>query len=293
MSKLQKFNHVLFALISIPLLILAVGLCIMFLSETVFNSRDNTYIQEYQGSVSQDIAKKNADKGMQTQYISYADPFILSATNGEYVIPVEAINFDKPVKHHDRFGFYELSVDEIVFEESSSEPVAVSEEKRPEGKKEKKSPRTNYSESLRKYTNYFSNLLYNNDENKVTKTLFDTRFTGWNLTFIRVENKRYLAFQGAESDTDKDGFINDNDIGSLYIYDLQKDSLKVISLPDLNIGNFYLAKNTSFLFLKVIDPNRPKERKNEVFIYRYDMLTGKLEDAVPDREKAKHEKLVK
>lgn len=288
MSKLQKFNNVLFALISIPLLILAVGLCIIFLNDTVFNSHDNTYIQEYQGSVSQDVAQKNADKGLQTQYISYADPFILSATNGEYVIPVEAINFEKPIKHHDRFGFFEQSVEEVVFKESSSGPMDFSEEK-----KEKKSPRTNYSESIRKYTNYFSNLLYNNDENKVTKTLFDTRFTGWNLTFIRVKNERYLAFQGAESDTDKDGFINDNDIGSLYIYDLQKGSLKVITLPNLNIGNFYLAKNTSFLFLKVIDPNRPKERKNEVFIYRYDMLTGKLEDAVPAKEKALHEQLIR
>lgn len=288
MSKLQKFNNVLFTLIGIPALILLVLAAIDILSDT-FGSKNYGY-DVVNGSISAETAKKNADKGFQSQYISYEPPFILSATNGEYVIPAVARNIEKPEKRVNRYGFFESSVNEVVFDSDEAAVATAVEETNENAKK----PRVKYSESsIYNSGYYFFNLLYNNDEKKIEKSLFDTRFSGWHLTYIRVKNRHFLTFLGTEKDSNNDGLLNDEDICSLYIYDLDQNTMKTVDIPDLKIEGFFLPDNSSYIFLQVKDPNRPKAYKQEVFFYRYDMLTGELRDAVPAKEKAIHEKLIK
>lgn len=118
------------------------------------------------------------------------------------------------------------------------------------------------------------------------------RFSGWELNYFCLGKKRFLTFLGTENDNNNDGFLNKEDEGDFYIYDLDLDTLKIVSIPDKKILTYNFLKNTSIVFFDVVDKNRPQTRKNEQFIYRYDLNTGNLKDIIPDEEKKKHLKFI-
>jgi hypothetical protein len=68
--------------------------------------------------------------------------------------------------------------------------------------------------------------------------------------------------------------------------------MKVINIPNMEISTYFLMKNNPILILAVKDINRPESHKNETFIYRYNINTGKLDDIIPDEEKKQHLKLI-
>lgn len=292
MSKLQKYNRIVFAIISIPTLFLMFGLAYMFASEVLFPTKSE--YDRNNGSISKEVAEKNNRKKENTQYISYKDIIVLNPEKMEFVVPVVARTMEKPERRFDRFGFYEASVDEVVFDEDSPSELATAmsleEKKEDTPVKRVRKPDTAFLKSY--YTEQFVNLVYENDAGKIHKSIMDKRFTGWNLSIIRNGKKRYLAFIGTENDTNKDGYLNQDDNGDLYLYDIDADSMKVVALPNMEIEYFYMIKNTPILIFAVKDRNRPETHKNETFIYRYDLNTGKLEDIIPDAEKEMHRKQI-
>jgi len=296
MTKLQKYNRVIFAIISIPTLIAMLGLTFLIIRE-VFPKKYRDY-DENKGVISKVEAAKNIEKQEYNQYISYNSMFVLNPEQQEFVVPVVARTMEKKERYTESFRFMnEAVVDEIVFDEA--EPATLSASMGSDGSSQnkpikpiraKRMPDTTTLKRL--YTEQFVNLVYENGVNKIHRSIIDERFTGWNLNYIRNGKKRYLAFFGTKVDSNNDGYLNIDDHGDFYLYDIDSNTTQIIKIPDMEIENYFLMKNNPILIFEVKDKNRPESHKNEQFIYRYNINTGKLEDIIPDEEKKLHLKLI-
>lgn len=295
MTKLQKYNQIILAIISIPALFLITMGTITLLGD-FFHSYDSDY-DENKGVVSQDKAQKNIEKKEYTQYISYNSMFMLNPEKEEYVVPVIAKTMDKPLRRH-KFNFNESTVDEVVFEESDSEDLTAtmtlaSTTLNNESANSKKiAPKPDTTSLKIFYTEQFVNLVYENGAAKIHKTLINERFTGWDLNYIRIGKKRFLAYLGATEDTNNDGYLNNMDRPNFYLHNLDAGTTTIVQIPNMEIEDYHLMKNTAILFFDVKDIRSPKSHKNEKFIYRYDINTGDLKDIIPNEEKALHLRLI-
>ena len=283
MSKLQKYNRIIFAVISIPTLIAMAGIAFLIICEVLPKSHPE--FDQNKGVISKTEAEKNASKEEYNQYISYDHMFVLNSEQQEFVIPVTARTMEKKERWTERYRMKEVSVAEVVFDNSDNNSFSTSGEKQPE-----KKPDTTYLAAF--YNNYFVNLVYENAARKIHRTLIKERFTGWELNYIRIGSKRYLAFIGTSTDSNDDGYLNDLDNGRFYLYDIDADDMKEVIIPNMEILHYHLMKNTSYLIFDVKDTKRPESHKNEQFMYRYDINTGKYEDVIPEEEKKLHLKLI-
>ena len=296
MSKLQKYNRIAFAVISVPVFLLACLAVFFAICELLPESYPE--YDENKGVFSKYEAQKNASKNEYSQYISYNSMFVLNPGLQEFVIPVVARTMEKPERWTERFRFSEeAGVNEVVFEESEPETLSAtmgakgSSESNPvKPIKPKRMPDTTTLKRL--YTEQFVNLVYENGLSKVHRSIINERFTGWDLNYIRNGKKRYLAFFGTNVDNNEDGYLNKDDQGDFYLYDIDSNTIQIVKIPDMEIEDYFLMKNNPILIFEVMDKNRPKSHKNETFIYRYNLNTGVLEDIIPEEEKKLHLKLI-
>ena len=296
MSKLQKYNRIAFAVISVPVFLLACLAVFFVICELLPKSYPE--YDENKGVFSKYEAQKNASKNEYSQYISYNSMFVLNPGQQEFVIPVVARTMEKPERWTERFRFSEeAGVNEVVFEESEPETLSAtmgakgSSESNPvKPIKPKRMPDTTTLKRL--YTEQFVNLVYENGLSKVHRSIINERFTGWDLNYIRNGKKRYLAFFGTNVDNNEDGYLNKDDQGDFYLYDIDSNTTQIVKIPDMEIEDYFLMKNNPILIFEVMDKNRPKSHKNETFIYRYNLNTGVLEDIIPEEEKKLHLKLI-
>lgn len=294
MTKLQKYNQIILAIISIPALFLITMGTITLLSE-YFRINDSDF-DINNGVVSQDEAQKNIEKKEYTQYISYNSMFMLNPEKEEYVVPVIAKTMDKPLRRR-KFNFNETTVDEVVFEESAVEDLSATmtlttTHNNESANSKKIAPKPDTTSLKVFYTEQFVNLVYENGSANIHKTLINERFTGWDLNYIRIGKKRFLAYLGATEDTNNDGYLNNMDRPNFYLHNLDAGTTTIVQIPNMEIEDYHLMKNTAILFFDVKDIRSPKSHKNEKFIYRYDINTGDLKDIIPDEEKALHLKLI-
>lgn len=291
MSKLQKYNRVIFAIISIPTLIAMLGLTFLIIRE-VFPKKYRDY-DENKGVISKVEAAKNIEKQEYNQYISYNSMFVLNPEQQEFVVPVVARTMEKKERYTESFRFMnEAVVDEIVFDEAESATLSttIADEKGTKRPRPIKKPDTTTLKRL--YTEQFVNLVYENGANKIHRSVIDERFTGWDLNYIRNGKKRYLAFLGTKVDSNNDGYLNNDDQGDFYLYDINSKTTQIIKIPDMEIEDYFLMKNNPILIFEVKNKNRPKSHRNESFIYRYNLNTGVFEDIIPEEEKQQHLKLI-
>ncbi len=295
MTKLQKYNRIAFAIISVPVFLLACLAVFFMICELLPKSYPE--YDENKGVISKAEAEKSASKNEYSQYISYNSMFVLNPEQQEFVVPVVARTMEKPERWTERFRFSEEVVQEVVFDEAEPATLTTTMSDDSSSKRKPVKPirpkRTIDTTTLKRfYTEQFVNLVYENGVNKIHRSVIKERFTGWNLNYIRNGKKRYLAFFGTKVDSNGDGYLNSDDQGNFYLYDIDLDTAKIVNIPDMEIENYFLMKNNPILIFEVKDKNRPKSHKNEVFIYRYNLNTGVFEDIIPDEEKKLHLKLI-
>ena len=295
MTKLQKYNRIAFAVISVPVFLLACLAVFFMICELLPKSYPE--YDENKGVISKAEAEKSARKKEYNQYISYNSLFVLNHEQQEFVVPVIARTMEKPERWTEKFRFSEATVDEIVFDEADPATLSVTMSDDGSTQREPVKPirpkRIKDTTTLKRlYTEQFVNLVYENGANKIHRSVINERFTGWNLNYIRNGKKRYLAFFGTKVDSNNDGYLNSDDQGDFYLYDIDLDSVKIVKIPDMEIENYFLMKNNPILIFEVKDKNRPKSHKNESFVYRYNLNTGIFEDIIPEDEKKLHLKLI-
>lgn len=292
MSKLQKYNRIAFAVISVPTFITMCIIAFMMICEVL--PRSYREYDQNNGVISKAEAEKNAKKKEYNQYISYNNMFMLNSENQEFVVPVIARTMEKKERYTERFRFMsEASVSEVAFDDSDVAELSTSMSVDENGVKRPRPVKKPDTTSLKVfYTEQFVNLVYENGASKVHKSLINERFTGWELNYIRIGKKRYLAYIGTTKDSNEDGYLNREDYGDFYLYDIDTQETKVISIPNMEISTYFLMKNNPILILAVRDIKRPESHRNEQFIYRYNINTGKLEDIIPEDEKKLHLKLI-
>ena len=292
MSKLQKYNRIAFAVISVPTFITMCIVAFMMICEAL--PRSYREYDENKGVISKAEAEKNAEKQEYNQYISYNNMYMINSENQEFVVPVIARTMEKKERYTERFRFMnEAVVDEVAFDDSGVAELSTSMSVDENGEKRPHPVKKPDTTSLKVfYTEQFVNLVYENGTSKIHKSLINERFTGWELNYIRIGKKRFLAFIGTTKDSNGDGYLNREDHGDLYLYDIDKQETKVINIPNMEISTYFLMKNNPIMILAVRDTKRPESHRNEQFIYRYNINTGKLEDIIPEDEKKLHLKLI-
>ena len=291
MSKLQKYNRIAFAVISVPVFLLASLALILMIKELIPKSYPE--YDQNKGVISKVEAAKNIEKQEYSQYISYNSMFVLNPEQQEFVVPVVARTMEKKERYTESFRFMnEAVVDEIVFDETEPATLSttIADEKGTKHPRPIKKPDTTTLKHL--YTEQFVNLVYENGANKIHRSVINERFTGWDLNYIRNGKKRYLAFLGTKVDSNNDGYLNNDDHGDFYLYDIDSNTTQIINIPDMEIENYFLMKNNPILIFEAKNKNRPKSHRNESFIYRYNLNTGVFEDIIPEEEKQQHLKLI-
>ena len=133
MNILQKYNRIIFAVISIPTLIAMAGIAFLIICEVLPKSYRE--YDENKGVISKVEAAKNAKMKQYNQYISYDHMFVLNSEQQEFVIPVTARTMEKKERWTERYRMSESSVDEVVFENSANnDNFSASGEQQPEKK---------------------------------------------------------------------------------------------------------------------------------------------------------------
>ncbi len=93
MNILQKYNRIIFAVISIPTLIAMAGIAFLIICEVLPKSYRE--YDENKGVISKVEAAKNAKMKQYNQYISYDHMFVMKPEKKDFVIPVTARTLEK------------------------------------------------------------------------------------------------------------------------------------------------------------------------------------------------------
>ncbi len=207
MTKLQKYNRIAFAVISVPVFLLACLAVFFMICELLPKSYPE--YDENKGVISKAEAEKSVRKKEYNQYISYNSLFVLNHEQQEFVVPVIARTMEKPERWTEKFRFSEATVDEIVFDEADPAILSVTMSDDGSTQREPVKPirpkRIKDTTTLKRlYTEQFVNLVYENGANKIHRSVINERFTGWNLNYIRNGKKRYLACFGTKVDSNND-----------------------------------------------------------------------------------------
>ena len=141
---------------------------------------------------------------------------------------------------------------------------------------------TSIGKSYKKYHgNIYNNLIVYNSENGESKSIFDSRISIENFFIHESEDNKYIVIPACSIDTNKDKFLNDNDLQELFIYNLQNDTLSKIKAKEnyTTLRAYQPYKSNDLIVHFGIDRNNNGvfERSKEPMIYykgkpnRYDI----------------------
>jgi len=231
-TKLQKYNQRIIAIVGTLFLVILLIALIAILKELVDELfPDET--QPYASVFSEEKQDASSSENLVTQQISYGKPILVDTTAMVFVIPVhnEIVNKTKNKSLFARFTFYETVVEEVIFEYSKI------------------------------YSRDFNNLIlwdYNSNSKQV---LLKDRIAAGGLTRVKVNGKRYLVFVIADTDSNKDGLINNLDNISLLIYSLDTQEKRKIAYDNATLISYHYLKGRNEIFMEFKKNQQKSEEK--------------------------------
>ena len=200
MDKLTRYNQrILAALGTLAIIALAVilmiSLGVWIISYTDNNSTvDNTL--QVTDSMKQDNSKIR-------QLASYLEPELADSLNNIYIIPVTQKTLEHPVEDTNIAKEQMLKFNRLGSYSSTYE----------------------YGEG-----DSYNNIIIYRKNQALKKPLFDFRINITRFYVQTTNNRKYLFVAGTKGDTNKDGSYSNDDLLNLYLYDLEDDYLKTISV---------------------------------------------------------------
>lgn len=267
-SKLQKYNQRLMAIVGTLFLLVLLIVLIAILNEIIDDFfPDDT--RPYASVLSEENTKALTSENLVVQQVHYSRPILIDSASMLFVIPVhnEILDKSKNRSFMDLIGFYEANVDEVLFESRSI------------------------------YSSDFNNLILWDYNTNTKQVLLNNRMAAGRLTRIHVDNKRYIAFVSADTDSNKDGYINTNDKISLYIYSLDLHKLRKVSYNQASLLSFEYLKGRNEIILQFTKEQQGlKQESNKkspsffmLYDYEKDSMTPIIDSEIEQKMKKMYE----
>lgn len=262
-EKIKNYNQKLLAILGTVIALIALvalfSLSYFFITEIQSSQRNKN---QDDGILSDERIEELLEEKKRLQLISYEMPKLVDTLNMIYVIPVShktlnnAEYIDEGLTH--------------LLDLSSSSNYKV--DKR-------------YSSSF--YGDFNNILIYDYTEGKYNK-LFSERINFEGFKTYYFENDILILFKASDSDTYKDGVVNQIDLKSLYIYSLNERSLKEIKLDQADISDYKFVENSMNMLISFGKDHDEDGMFNEfsepTIIKLYDYQKGELKDIISERD---------
>lgn len=127
----------------------------------------------------------------------------------------------------------------------------------------------------------FNNLVVYNSVENSSEIIFSERISITSYEVLKRNSEIYILVIGTNKDSNKDGYLNDNDLQELFIYELKKDQLTKINFEE-NFTTFQIneqEKTKDIIGRFGLDRNNNGEfeiGREPMMIYRIDLAGKKL-----------------
>jgi hypothetical protein len=218
MTKLQAYNHVLFAVLGTG------AACLILLGALLFVVRLLSIPDAGHRVLSDEKVKALAKQNRRKQVLAFGEPILIDSSNNHYVIPVSQKQLTK------------------------EETIGVGYGGRPELSRARRGFSSEYS-----YRGYgaLNNLIIYEPATGTTAPVFDTRISinGWDAH--RLDSVLYLFMFCTTEDTDRDGTFSGDDIEELFVYSFRTGNLRNLRLPSHSIVDAVIEKGTNKVILSI------------------------------------------
>lgn len=254
MDKLSRYNQKLLAVIGTMTL---VGLGMLLLTGGFF------FISEISRSFRRDNVRDNAltveanhvnpdGQKVKTQEISFSTPRLIDTLKTLYLIPVSQVNLQVPEAERD------------VVDISSSAY----------GKRSKY--------SYYQYTGSFNNIILFNQKENRKAAAFKEKVNINSFRNYMISGKHYLLIEGTADDSNKDGKLKESDLQSFFIYNIDDDILKSVSINGAGLVEYYILNDTDEIILRFgFDKDKNGEYDNytePTYLKKYSISENKTTD---------------
>ncbi|MGV3541263.1 MAG: hypothetical protein ACO1OQ_15715 [Rufibacter sp.] len=229
MDKLTRYNQKLLAVFGTILIIgasLAILIGLGFFLYSIFQKGT-----DIEAGVQLQNTNVPADAPtVRTQQISFGDPVQVDSAKAMYLIPVGQVNLEVKEKIYKRRGIGSSSNFEGGYEKDG------------------------YIDS---YDGIFNNfILYEHVGNTRTR-LFSNKVAIHNWSNVKIKDTKLLLFTGADTDSNKDNLLDEDDFQNLYVYFLGDKKLVPFKLSGRTVLNYEVMENTNLIYIKVgVDKNK-------------------------------------
>ncbi len=265
MSKLQRYNQKLLAIIGTVLLLFALFGVIAGIVVVIIEAFDKPSTPDgIQVNINDSSHNRPAD--LIRHQISFKEPIQLDTAEAIYLSPV---------------GQVKISEDE----KSRNSSFWGSGSSYESGKYK-----------FNSYYGFYNNFVLNDFSKNTSHQIFKEKVVISHWAHVKIKEEDILLFRGVSSDQNNDHLLNDEDYQSLYVYDINKDGLQKFHFDNQTVLSFEPLKKTDFVMVKVgEDINGDKvyfsnsEPQKTLIL---NVHTKKLEELIPDTMKESIQKLI-
>ena len=98
-----------------------------------------------------------------------------------------------------------------------------------------------------------NNLIVYNERLNISKIIFNKRLRISDYKILEIENTKYVLIKGCENDSNKDKYLNSEDLQKLFLYNLVNGTMSNVKMPtnytSLSIHNsYYTADHNIYRF---------------------------------------------
>lgn len=194
-EKIKNYNQIILAIagtIGVIFLFFAAFFVLIDMSSSFFENDSNNYNGVLATEKTNQLQKENLRK----QIISFNKIQVIDSANQIFLIPVTQADLADAEKGNGVSGFTGT-----------------------------KSIRGSYDEF---YENIYNNLVLYYKYTKESSIIFDKRISIEEFIIHESGQKKYVVISACQIDSNKDGYLNEDDLQELFIYDIQKKSLHKI-----------------------------------------------------------------
>ncbi len=245
MSKIKSYNQVILAIIGTIAILFMVGMGIFLVIEFIGYSYDDA--EESQGILAIDETNQLLEDSIRKQIISFNQIEIIDSTSQTYLLPVTQADLAEGENYSGLLNMYTGSI----------------------GKGNKY------------YSRVYNNLVLHNSIQKKSTIIFNQRISIEQFFIFPQGKKKFIIITGCSKDSNKDGFLNSDDLQELFVYDYQTSTLHKIESEDRVttirvfkphksihlIGQFGIDRNKNGIFEGAIEPR---------VYYKVDLINKKL-----------------
>lgn len=250
-DKIRNYNQILLAVagtLGIVFLCIAAFFALESMSRTFFRNNN----QANNGILATEETNQLLQDSLRKQIISFDHIRIIDSINQTYLLPVTQANLTNAESTNHSFG-------------ALNNKFTGSYEKH--------------------YGNIYNNLILYKSNKAESKLIFDRRTSIQNFIIHESEDKKYIVISACSVDSNKDKFLNHNDLQALFIYNMQSDVLqKIKSKENYTTLSAYQPHQSNDLIVHFgIDRNNNGvfERSKEPMIYyKVNLIDLTLEEFV-------------